>query len=294
MSGVRAHTVRDRDEKRALLARLDRQVKEQKLTPLEIQSLSSDRQNLTRAMHDVQSRYRAVLSKTMSLEIDLNKKIDEATALCGEYDDKAQQLGLLDGPVKGFEDVPFAQEVNGASEQPVPEGLAGVVKPALQALRTNTRNEVRDLSLQGVKVEEELTRIKEVLGDLGDREAQHEQELDVVDREKDQMQQVRLSLTHLGRGAVSPLLSSRTTSADRLVAARVTGDRSRDGHVQRRARPAAEPGQRHQRDDGARPRRRQPPLRAACRRVRPSARLSSPPLTPPQTSATDAHACTST
>ncbi|TNY20699.1 HEC/Ndc80p family-domain-containing protein [Rhodotorula diobovata] len=181
--------LRDRDEKRALLARLDRQVKEQKLTPLEIQSLSSDRQNLTRAMHDVQSRYRAVLSKTMSLEIDLNKKIDEATALCGEYDDKAQQLGLLDGPVKGFEDVPFAQEVNGASEQPVPEGLAGVVKPALQALRTNTRNEVRDLSLQGVKVEEELTRIKEVLGDLGDREAQHEQELDVVDREKDQMQQ---------------------------------------------------------------------------------------------------------
>lgn len=200
--------MRDRDEKRALLARLDRQVKEQKLTPLEIQSLSSDRQNLTRAMHDVQSRYRAVLSKTMSLEIDLNKKIDEATALCGEYDDKAQQLGLLDGPVKGFEDVPFAQEVNGASEQPVPEGLAGVVKPALQALRTNTRNEVRDLSLQGVKVEEELTRIKEVLGDLGDREAQHEQELDVVDREKDQMQQVRLSLTHLGRGAVSLLLSS--------------------------------------------------------------------------------------
>ncbi|KPV77620.1 uncharacterized protein RHOBADRAFT_41615 [Rhodotorula graminis WP1] len=181
--------LKDRDDKRALLARLDRQVKEQKLTPLEIQSLSSDRQNLTRAMHDVQSRYRAVLGKTMSLEIDLNKKIDEATALCGEYDDKAQQLGLLDGPVKGFEHVPFAQEVNGASEAPVPEGLSTVVKPALQSLRTSTRNEVRDLSLQAVKVEEELTRINEVLGDLGDREAQHEQELDVVDREKDQMQQ---------------------------------------------------------------------------------------------------------
>ncbi|GAA5900177.1 hypothetical protein JCM8208_002040 [Rhodotorula glutinis] len=181
--------LKDRDDKRALLARLDRQVKEQKLTPLEIQSLSSDRQNLTRAMHDVQSRYRAVLGKTMSLEIDLNKKIDEATGLCAEYDDKAQQLGLLDGPVKGFEDVPFAQEVNGASEAPVPEGLSTVVKPALQSLRTSTRNEVRDLSLQAVKVEEELTRINEVLGDLGDREAQHEQELDVVDREKDQMQQ---------------------------------------------------------------------------------------------------------
>lgn len=171
------------------MGRLDRQVKEQKLTPLEIQSLSSDRANLTRQLQDVQTRYRSVLSKTMSLEIDLNKKIDEATQLCAEYDDKAQQLGLLDGPVKGFEDVPFAQEVNGASENPVPEGLAHVVKPALQSLRTNTRNEVRDLSLQGVKVEEELTRIKEALGDLGDREAQHEQELDVVDREKDQMQQ---------------------------------------------------------------------------------------------------------
>ncbi|GJN91123.1 hypothetical protein Rhopal_004141-T1 [Rhodotorula paludigena] len=181
--------VKDRDEKRALMGRLDRQVKEQKLTPLEIQSLSSDRANLTRQLQDVQTRYRSVLSKTMSLEIDLNKKIDEATQLCAEYDDKAQQLGLLDGPVKGFEDVPFAQEVNGASENPVPEGLAHVVKPALQSLRTNTRNEVRDLSLQGVKVEEELTRIKEALGDLGDREAQHEQELDVVDREKDQMQQ---------------------------------------------------------------------------------------------------------
>lgn len=199
--------VKDRDDKRALLARLDRQVKEQKLTPLEIQSLSSDRQNLTRAMHDVQSRYRAVLGKTMSLEIDLNKKIDEATGLCAEYDDKAQQLGLLDGPVAGFEDVPFAQEVNGASEAPVPEGLATVVKPALQSLRTSTRNEVRDLSLQAVKVEEELTRINEVLGDLGDREAQHEQELDVVDREKDQMQQVRRAF-HPSLGLVPLLLPS--------------------------------------------------------------------------------------
>lgn len=141
-------------------------------------------------MQDVQQRYRTAVSRTMNLEIDLNKRIDEATALCARYEEKAQPLGLLNGPLEGFEDVPFAQEINGASDNPVPEGLGTEVKPALSKLRQKTRDEIRDVNMTDFRVESELTKLKEVLADLREKETVEVQELDVVDHEKNQMQEV--------------------------------------------------------------------------------------------------------
>lgn len=189
----RQPAVRDREEKRDQQAQAERVVRGQKLTPLEIQSLSSERAALTRQMQDVQQRYRTAVSRTMNLEIDLNKRIDEATALCARYEEKAQPLGLLNGPLEGYEDVPFAQEINGASDNPVPEGLGTEVKPALSKLRQKTRDEIRDVNMTDFRIESELTKLKEILADLREKETVEVQELDVVDHEKGQMQEVSRS-----------------------------------------------------------------------------------------------------
>lgn len=204
----------DRDSKRAEQSRLELVVKSQKLTPLELQSLSSDKQNLTKQTHEVQQRYRSVLSKTMNLEVDLNNRITAASALCAEYDDKAQKLGLLDGPMPGFEDVPFAQEVNGAAENPVPEGLATVVKPALQQLRARTRDDLKDVNREGVDVEEKVTKVREEIGELADQEKGQEEELRLVDGDKEKLQDVRLSSSFFLLLPVSPPLPRPLNAID--------------------------------------------------------------------------------
>jgi kinetochore protein NDC80 len=186
-------TVRDREEKREQQAQTERTIRGQKLTPLEIQNLSTERSALSRQMQDIQQRYRTAVSRTMNLEIDLNKRIDEATALAARYEEKAQPLGLLNGPLDGYEEVPFAQEINGASDNPVPEGLGTVVKPALSKLRQKTRDEIRDVNMTDFRIESELTKLKEILADLREKETVQVQELDVVDHEKGQMQEVRAS-----------------------------------------------------------------------------------------------------
>ncbi|GAA5987764.1 hypothetical protein JCM10908_007203 [Rhodotorula pacifica] len=181
--------LRDREEKREQQAQTERTIRGQKLTPLEIQNLSTERSALGRQMQDIQQRYRTAVSRTMNLEIDLNKRIDEATALAARYEEKAQPLGLLNGPLDGYEDVPFAQEINGASDNPVPEGLGTVVKPALSKLRQKTRDEIRDVNMTDFRIESELTKLKEILADLREKETVQVQELDVVDHEKGQMQE---------------------------------------------------------------------------------------------------------
>jgi kinetochore protein NDC80 len=127
----------------------------------------------------------------MNLEVDLNNRITAASALCAEYDDKAQTLGLLDGPIEGFESVPFAQEVNGAAENPVPDGLGTVVKPALQQLRARTRDELKDVKRDDVDVEEKVTKVREEIGELADQEKGQEDALRLVDGEKEKLQDVR-------------------------------------------------------------------------------------------------------
>ncbi|KWU43982.1 hypothetical protein RHOSPDRAFT_25948 [Rhodotorula sp. JG-1b] len=185
--------LRDREEKREQQAQTERTIRGQKLTPLEIQNLSTERSALSRQMQDIQQRYRTAVSRTMNLEIDLNKRIDEATGLAARYEEKAQPLGLLNGPLDGYEEVPFAQEINGASDNPVPEGLGTVVKPALSKLRQKTRDEIRDVNMTDFRIESELTKLKEILADLREKETVQVQELDVVDHEKGQMQEVRAS-----------------------------------------------------------------------------------------------------
>ncbi|GAA5866984.1 hypothetical protein JCM1840_005931 [Sporobolomyces johnsonii] len=180
----------ERETKFAEQKRLEAQVKAQKLTPLEIATLNSDKQHLNKALKDVAAKYRVVVSKTMSLEIDLQKQLNAAQALCTEYEEKANPLGILDGPIEidGIDgEVHFGQEVNGAAENPVPEGLTTVIKPALQKLRARTRDEIREKSERQVELEEQVTKVKEAIAEHLDVQAGLDIELQAVDNDKTEL-----------------------------------------------------------------------------------------------------------
>lgn len=133
----------------------------------------------------------------MSLEIDLQRELDSAQRLCIEYESKATPLGILDGPVQvpGFEDpVYFGQEINGAAENPVPEGISSVVKPALQKLRAGTKEEIAMLREAQVSLEEEITKIRELIAEQGDVQAGLDVEFEAVDREKVDLNEVSITL----------------------------------------------------------------------------------------------------
>ncbi|GAA6018791.1 hypothetical protein JCM11491_003450 [Sporobolomyces phaffii] len=184
---VIAESLEEREAKQAEQERLELQVKAQKLTPFEITSLNAERQQLTKALQDVQLRYRTVTEKKMSLEIDLQRELDAAQRLCAEYEARATPLGILDGPVAvpdSDRPVYFGQEINGAAENPVPDGIASVVKPALQKLRHGTKGEISMLREAQVGLEEELTRIREKIAEHQDEQAGLDVELEAVDREK--------------------------------------------------------------------------------------------------------------
>lgn len=154
---------------------------------MEIQSLNADKDKLGNQIRDAQERYRNAITRTMEHEVTLNNAIEKATALTASYEEKAQALDLLSGPIEGFEDVPFAQEINGASDNPVPEGLATHVKPALLRLRDRTKHEIREVNNQDVQVEEELTRLAEDVADLREALNQREQEVQVAKTEANRM-----------------------------------------------------------------------------------------------------------
>ncbi|BGP08795.1 kinetochore-associated Ndc80 complex subunit ndc80 [Rhodotorula toruloides] len=175
------------EAKQAERTQLERIIKGQKLTPMEIQSLNADKEKLGNQIRDAQERYRNAVTRTMNFEVDMIKAIEKATALAASYEEKAQALGLLNGPVEGFEDVPFVQEINSASDSPVPEGLATQVKPALLKLRDRTKHEIREVNNQDVQVEEELTRLAEDVADLREALNQREQEVQVAKTEANRM-----------------------------------------------------------------------------------------------------------
>ncbi|GAA5969120.1 hypothetical protein JCM3765_002185 [Sporobolomyces pararoseus] len=180
----------ERDSKKSQLDFLELQVKNQLLTPFEINSLNQERQNLMKSLQELQKRYRLITEKKMSLEIDLQVQLDKVSKLCLIYEEIATPLGILDGPVTipGFRDgeaVLFGQEINGASEtNPVPEGISTIVKPALQKLRQGTKEEINELRQAQVNLEEEMTRLRETLQEFGDVQTGLELELEAVDREK--------------------------------------------------------------------------------------------------------------
>lgn len=171
---------RRRDLNEELLKETSEAVKAQGFTPVEIQEMTTERAKLTANQTLANKKQQALLEKTLSLEIQLQKRIDKAQALTGTYDTKAQSLGVLPRPPDGYEHVNFAQEVQGAAENPVPDCLT-FVKPALTELKAKDKAAWGVTDGEDVVLEERITRLNEALSELKEVCQTDEGELEAIE-----------------------------------------------------------------------------------------------------------------
>ncbi|KAL8292740.1 hypothetical protein RQP46_001352 [Phenoliferia psychrophenolica] len=173
---------KEREETHEQIKHLSSLIAAQGMSPLEIQSINSDRTQLTEQQRAVLARATAKFASIQNLEIDLSKRRTKADATCARYKSKAEALGLLPQAPEGFEDVDFEQEINGAADNPVPDCLT-TVKPAIVELRNRTRQAVGVKNGEDVILEERITREKEGIADLAERLESGEVELEQVEKD---------------------------------------------------------------------------------------------------------------
>ncbi|KAM0789282.1 hypothetical protein ACM66B_000122 [Microbotryomycetes sp. NB124-2] len=168
--------------KQSEVEQLKRLIAAQGMTPVEIQHMNSERAGLQSELESVNKKSRIVLERAYGLEIDLQKQLNSAASACTTYETKATGLGIIPGPVEGFEQVDFSQEVNGAADNPVPD-CTTFVKPALVALRGKTRAQVLKVNSEDVVMEERVTRVNETIAELKEVVEGHELDLDNAERD---------------------------------------------------------------------------------------------------------------
>lgn len=180
---------KERVQKEAEIEQLKRLIAAQGLTPVEIQHMNSERLSLQKELETINKKSRAVLEKAYGLEIDLQKQLNSASNACSVYESKATALGVIPGPMDGYEHVNFSQEVNGAAENPVPDCTTHV-KPALAALRNKTRVEVSRINAEDVMMEEKITRVNETIAELNEAIESNETELEQAEQDNADLKEV--------------------------------------------------------------------------------------------------------
>ncbi|KAI5479353.1 hypothetical protein MNV49_003687 [Pseudohyphozyma bogoriensis] len=147
------------------IRRLNASIQSQGMTPAEISQLSTERAQLAANQAAIQKKQQQKLEATMSLEIELQKRLDRANNLITSYTTKAEGLGVLPRGPEGYEHIQFEQELNGAADNPVPDCLREV-KPALMELRGKAKQVGAETAEADLELEEKITELKETIAEL--------------------------------------------------------------------------------------------------------------------------------
>lgn len=181
----------DRETERATLKN---QVDAQGLTDHEIQKLTSDRHQLDEAHRITSTRLSETMQNTLDLEVSLSRNFNRVEKLAEHYHALATKLGLLPTGPEGYEDVNFAQELNGSASIPqniVPDCTTRV-KPAITQMKQVAARGRHENGNQVIQVEEELQRVLERLQDVGETVGEAEARHDVLTKEVNQSKEVSL------------------------------------------------------------------------------------------------------
>lgn len=143
-------------------------IKLQDISPEEAQDMLTARSNTDAAVKVTEQKYADLNKKKLDLEIDLQRSLDQTTKLCSTYEVKAKILGILPHPPPGYEHVNFDQEVYGAAENPVPPDCQSILRPTLILLRGETKAQYGVMNDEDVKLEEQISLIKERIADFKD------------------------------------------------------------------------------------------------------------------------------
>lgn len=186
----------DRETERATLKN---QVDAQGLTDHEIQKLTSDRHQLDEAHRLTSAKLSETMQNTLDLEVSLSRNFNRVEKLAEQYHALATKLGLLPTGPEGYEDINFAQELNGSASIPaniVPDCMTRI-RPAIAQMKQNAARGRHENGNRVIQVEEELQQILERLQDVGEAVEEAEGRHDVLTKEVNQSKEVSLACPFL-------------------------------------------------------------------------------------------------
>lgn len=149
------------------LKALKLQVQAQGLTPVEVQSLTTDNSNLAANLTAISVRKRELLQVNLNTEVELQRAQTKAETLCDQANKKMEALGVLPESPAGYELINFRQEVDGASEavESLVTDCLIEIRPALLNLKVKARLDYGDKMEDIIALEEKISRERDIMTD---------------------------------------------------------------------------------------------------------------------------------
>jgi kinetochore protein NDC80 len=194
--GLRCDPCTENTEKERAQEResLQQQVAAQGLTDLEIQRLTSDRHQLDEAYRATSARLTEATQAANDLEVELQRAFGKIEKLAEDYHSKAAKLGLLPTGPDGFEDVDFAQELNGASTTPqgiVPDCTTRI-RPAIVSMKQAVMKQRHSSTSEIFNVESDVAKLAEAVANVSSEIVEWEGRWQRVTKELNDAKEVRL------------------------------------------------------------------------------------------------------
>jgi kinetochore protein NDC80 len=155
--------------KRAELARIEKAVAEQNLSPDEVQRMNHERESLKRNLDDLRTKVAEVSQQSYNQELMVTKMIDLFEQLLSEYTSLGHQIGIIqplaDGETSlGPDGVDYNIQIDMGTEdilhvQTSGQRMSEVIKPALQAYSESFRRQVSELANEQISLEDDLDKV---------------------------------------------------------------------------------------------------------------------------------------
>lgn len=155
--------------KRAELARIEKAVAEQNLSPDEVQRMNHERESLKRNLDDLRTKVAEVSQQSYNQELMVTKMIDLFEQLLSEYTSLGHLIGIIqplaDGETSlGPDGVDYNIQIDMGTEdilhvQTSGQRMSEVIKPALQAYSESFRRQVSELANEQISLEDDLDKV---------------------------------------------------------------------------------------------------------------------------------------
>ncbi|KAI9143730.1 HEC/Ndc80p family-domain-containing protein [Paraphysoderma sedebokerense] len=148
---------------------LQAQIDAQDISPADFDRMTSEREQLTKALETLQQKIDEISKQMWDKEINVQKKLDQIEKLVQDYNTTAYKLGLLPAETSIYADgVKVELEFNLHANRPdqmVSVDLRNVVKPFLLKLRSKFNSQVHKYQDEHLLLQEALDKLYETLHD---------------------------------------------------------------------------------------------------------------------------------
>ncbi|KAK1232719.1 kinetochore-associated Ndc80 complex subunit ndc80 [Marasmius sp. AFHP31] len=206
------------------LARLQKIVDEQNLSPEEVHRMNSDHENLQRNLEDLRQKKADIHRTVMKLEVTLTHATSRSEESLDQYMNLLSKLDLFPPLPSPHEDVDLVMELNTAA-QDVRQLLVGpdvrkVVKPVLNHVAESKRRQRAEVESERIKLDNDLDKMIMEFDTLEDEINQEESKVKSVN---DEAESLHAASQQEGQQAAQQLARLERDLSDARTAALASG-----------------------------------------------------------------------